>query len=186
MPAMERKDFLQIGCRCGIGAVATVLLAPAVLAEGAPSRTGCPQQPPELATQLHAWIVDFLAAADEQLTPEARARLLQACGRAEVRRTALAGSPRPTITLEQMAAGLRRSVGEQNVRLDGNRLEVSFGECGCPLVGPTPERLSDTWCECARGYMTELASARLGKPARVQLTEAIKRGGQRCRWVIEA
>jgi hypothetical protein len=182
---MERKAFLQVGCRCGLGAAAAMLLAPAVMAEDAPSSPGCPQQQPELATQLHAWLVDFLAAVDAQLDSPARARLLQACGRAEVRRTALAGSPRPTVTLEQMAAGFRGSLGEQNVRLEGDRLEVAFGRCECPLVGPTPERLSDTWCECARGYMTELMSARLGRPVRAELVEAIKRGGTRCRWVFQ-
>ena len=182
---MERKAFLQMGCRCGVGAVASMLLAPAVVAEGAPSSPSCAQQQPDLATQLHAWLVDFLAAADAQLDQPTRARLLQACGRAEARRTALAGAPRPTVTLEQLAARFRGAVGEENVRLAGNRLEVSFGRCDCPLVGPTPERLSDTWCECARGYMAEVMSARLGRPAQVELVEAIKRGGQRCRWVFQ-
>jgi len=184
---MERKDFLHAGCRCGMSAAAMMLLAPAMLAEGAPSTTGCPQQQqPDLATQVHAWLVDFLAAVDSQLDPPARARLLQACGRAEARRTALAGAPRPTMTLEQLATRWRGSFGENNVRLDGNRLDLMVDRCACPLVGATPERLSDTWCECARGYMTELMAARLGRPVQVELREAIKRGGQRCHWVFQA
>jgi len=183
---MERKDFLQTGCRCGMSAAALMLIAPAVLAEGAPSATGCPQQQADLAPQLHAWLVDFLAAVDSQLDPPARARLLQACGRAEARRTALAGAPRPTMTLEQLAARWRGSMGENSVRLAGNQLELMVDRCACPLVGPTPERLSDTWCECACGYMTELMAARLGRPVQVELREAIKRGGQRCHWVFRA
>jgi hypothetical protein len=181
---MERKDFLQIGCRCGISAVATMLLAPVAIAEGAPSRAGGQQQP-ELSTQVHAWVVDLLAAADEQLAPEARARLLQACGRAEALRGKPAGPPRPPVTLEQMAAGLRRQSGEDSVRLVGNRLEYAgTRRCECPLVGAAPERLSDTWCECARGYMMTMMTERLGRPVQVDLVEAIKRGGQQCRWVF--
>lgn len=181
---MERKQFLQVGCRCGIGAVASVLLAPAAFAEGAPVSRGCSPQQPELATQLHAWIVDLLAAMDANLDQPTRARILQACGRAEALRGAPVPPP-PTVTLEQFAARLRLRLGEENVRLTGNQLEVAYGErCECPLVGPTPERLSDTWCECARGYMTAMMSGRLGRPVQIDLVEAVKRGGQRCRWVV--
>jgi hypothetical protein len=183
---MERKAFLQMGCRCGLGAVASVLLAPAVLAEGAPAARGCIPQQPDLSTQLHAWLVDLLAALDSELDPPTRARILQACGRGE----ALRGRPTPpppTVTLEEFATRLRARLGEENVRLAGNRLEVAYGSrCDCPLVGPAPERLSDTWCECARGYMTEMMTGRLGRPVQVDLVEAVKRGGQRCRWVFQA
>ncbi len=183
---MERKTFLQMGCRCGFGAVASMLLVPAALAEGVPSGSGCPQQQPELATQLHAWIVDLLAAMDADLDQPTRSRILQACGRAEALRGAPVPPP-PTVTLEQLAARLRGRLGEENVRLAGNRLEVAYGNrCECPLVGPAPERLSDTWCECAKGYMTAMLSGRLGRPVQVELVEAVKRGGQRCRWVVQA
>lgn len=182
---MERKSFLQLGCRCGVGAVASMLLAPAVMAEGVPAVHGClPQQDPELATQLHAWIVDLLAAMDADLDAPTRARILQACGRAEALRGAPVPPP-PTVTLEQLATRLRVRLGEENVRLAGNRLEVAYPRCECPLVGPAPERLSDTWCECARGYMTAMMSGRLGRPVQVELLEAIKRGGQRCRWAFQ-
>ena len=62
-------------------------------------RCGCSQQQPELATQVHAWVVDLLAAMDANLDQPTRARILQACGRAEAlrgvntRRT-LPGTPR--------------------------------------------------------------------------------------------
>jgi len=182
---MERRDFLQSGCRCGVAAAGMALLAPTSPAVGA-TTTVCPQQQqPNLATQMHAWLVDLMAAVDSQLGPQARVRLLQACGRAEVRRTALAGAPRPTMTLEQLAARWRRAYGEANVRLEGNRLELIQTVCDCPLVGPTPERLSDTWCECAVGGMTELVAARLGRPVRTELREAIKRGSQRCHWIFQ-
>lgn len=183
---MERKDFLRMGCRCGVGAVASMLLAPAVMAEGAPASCGCIPQQPELATQLHAWIGDLLASMDAELDQPTRTRILQACGRAEALRGAPVPPP-PTVTLEQLAARLRVRLGEANVQLAGNRLEVAYGErCECPLVGPAPERLSDTWCECARGYMTAMMSGRLGRPVQVELVEAVKRGGQRCRWVFQA
>jgi hypothetical protein len=185
-PPMERKAFLQMGCRCGVGAVASVLLAPVGMAEGVPSARSCLQQQPDLASQAHAWILDLLAAMDTELDQPTRARILQACGRAEALRGAPVPPP-PTVTLEQLAVRLRVRLGEENVRLAGNRLEVTYGNrCECPLVGPTPERLSDTWCECARGYMMAMMSGRLGRPVQVDLVEAVKRGGQRCRWVFQA
>jgi len=180
---MERKEFLQVGCRCCVG-TATALLVPAAVEAKGPASAGSRQQQPELSTQVHAWLVDFLAVADAQLDPAARARLLQACGQAEARRTS--GPPRPAVTLEQLAQRWRGAFGEANVRLAGNQMELFVDRCACPLVGPTPERLSDTWCECARGYMTELMNSRLGHPVRVELREAIKRGGQRCHWVFQA
>jgi hypothetical protein len=177
---MERKEFLHTGCRCGIAAAAMMLFGPNVEAEGAVPAGD--QQQPDLAAQVHAWVVDFLAAVDAQLDPAARARLLQACGQAESRRTS--GPAQAPITLEQLAVRWRRSFGEANVRLAGDQMEVFSGSCGCPLVGPTPERLSDTWCECAMGYMLDRIGTRLGRPVQVELREAIKRGGQRCHWVV--
>jgi len=179
---MERKEFLQVGCRCCVGAAAA-LLVPATAAANGPVSAGSRQQQPDLSTQVHAWLVDFLAAVDAQLDPAARVRLLQACGRAELRRLL---PPQPTVTLEQLAQELRGPGDGSNVRLVGNQMEWFVPRCGCPLVGSTPERLSDTWCECARGAMTELAEARLGRPVRVELREAIKRGGRRCHWVFAA
>jgi len=177
---MERKEFLNVGCRCGMGAAAAMLFGPSLEAAAPPA---CQQQP-QLATQVHAFIVDLLAAVDAQLDPPARARLLQACGAAESRRTA--GPAQPPITLEQQAERWRRAFGEANVRLAGNVMEVFSNECSCPLVGPAPERLSDTWCECARGYLTDRLGTSLGRPVQVEVREAIKRGGRRCHFVIRA
>lgn len=176
---MKRMEFLQVGCRCGIGAVAALLVPSGVEPKG-PASAGNQQQQPDVSTRVHDWVVNFLAVVDAQLDPAARSKLLQACGRAEFRR--LSVPPQPTVTLDQLAQEFRAS--GSNVRFAGNEMEWFSDRCGCPLVGPTPERLSDTWCECARGAMMEFMNARLGREVRIELREAIKRGGQRCHWVI--
>jgi len=181
---MKRNEFLQVGCRCGIGAVAA-LLVPAAFEANSPAYAGNQQQQqPDVSTKVHAWVVGFLAAVDTQLDPAARSKLLQECGRAEFR--GLGIPPQPVVTLEQLAEEFRARGGGADLRFSGNELEWFSDRCGCPLVGPTPERLSDTWCECARGAMMEFMNVRLGRPVRVELREAIKRGGQRCHWVITA
>lgn len=178
---MERKEFLHTGCRCGMAAAAMMLFGPGVEAEGAVPSSG---QQADLAAQVHAWMVDFLAAVDAQLDPAARARLLQACGRAEARRTSIDEARRAEGDVQRFLATWRRWIGENNVRYADNRVELFVDRCGCPLVGATPERLSDTWCECARGWVTEMFSTAVGHPVQAELVEAIKRGGQRCHWVI--
>ena len=178
---MDRKHFLQTGCRCVLGGAPIAFFAPAMLAEGAPSDE--PQQE-RLAEAIHAWIVDLLAAADEQLDPAARARLLQACGRAEARRTSINEARSANGDVQRFLATWRRWIGENNVRYADNRVDLFVDRCSCPLVGSAPERLSDTWCECARGWVTEMFSTAAGHPVQAELVEAIKRGGQRCHWVI--
>ena len=179
---MKRKEFLQVGCRCGIGAAVAALLVPAGAEAKSPADAGSQQQQPDVSTKVHDWVVNFLAVVDKQLDPAARSELLQACGRAEFRNLSI--PPQPTVTLEQLAQEFR--AGGSNVRFAGNEMEWFSDRCGCPLVGPAPERLSDTWCECARGAMMEFMKMRLGREVRVELCEAIKRGGQRCRWVVTA
>lgn len=178
---MDRKEFLHTGCRCGLSAAAMAFLAPALVAEAASATD--PQQVSQ-AEAMHAWLVDMLAAVDTQLDPAARVRLLQACGRAEARRTSFDAARQANGDLERFLATWRRWLGEANVRSADGRVELFADHCSCPLVGSAPERLSDTWCECARGWMTEMFGTALGRPVPVELVESIKRGGRRCHWVI--
>jgi predicted hydrocarbon binding protein len=44
---------------------------------------------------------------------------------------------------------------------------------------------SDTYCACSLGWMKETFEAVMGRPVDVTLVEPVKRGGQRCQFMIQ-
>jgi hypothetical protein len=75
--------------------------------------------------------------------------------------------------------------GEEYVRRDGDTVEVLCAECLCALVNEGPARLSDTYCTCSLGWMKETFEMAAGIPVDVTLVESVKRGDQRCRFMIQ-
>jgi predicted hydrocarbon binding protein len=60
-----------------------------------------------------------------------------------------------------------------------------YSKCLCPLVQSGSETLSDTYCNCSRGWVKEMFEMVSGKPVEVTLTESIKRGAKACRFVVQ-
>jgi hypothetical protein len=87
---------------------------------------------------------------------------------------------------------LKIRAGEHIVRREGNVVTYGFAmkpgvaitRCGCPIAEHGPEGLSATFCRCSVGFVRAMFSGYPGRPVRVELLEALKRGGKTCRFKI--
>ena len=160
---MNRKEFLAAG---------------AVLAA---ARSAPAQQPDASRKFREAWVAGLMENLERQLDRPARVALMESCGRSCARRGAVkmaAGG------LDKLIDALAGHIGKENARREGDAVHVTYTKCYCPLVGDGPPRLPDAWCECSRGWLLEVFGAAAGKPVQVDLLESIKRGGEKCRFVV--
>lgn len=140
-----------------------------------------------------AWVKRLVDVVDSQLQPAARQKLMESCGRACY--TAGHGE-RPAKTdphaLEQLLAGLKKWSSEDGLVRKGRTIDFTYGKppgakgarCLCPVVESGPAGLSGTYCQCSVGYVKEMFERATGKPVHVELVESLKRGGQKCRFLI--
>ncbi len=187
---MDRKQFLA-----GLSATAaTVILARDI--GWADEKSAAPSSKETPLNQKYdfaqTYIKRFMDVMDAQLTPEQRAALMEANGRACYRgshQRKFPGSP------DEYVAMLREKFGPEMIRKEGNKIYFRYisnpaglrtddGYCLCPLVEKGPVGLSGTYCNCSVGYVGEMFSQIAGKPVKIELTESVKRGGKACRFVI--
>ncbi len=132
------------------------------------------------------WVENLMASMDAHLDEQARVHLMEACGRACARTGPARVAKECQGNLEQWLTILAKwHGGEEYVRRDGDAVEVLCAECLCALVKDGPARLPDTYCTCSFGWMKETFEAVLGRSVDVTLVESIKRGGQRCQFLVQ-
>jgi len=175
MAHMERKNFVNL-----TGAALVVLGAKRASAQE-PS-----QQAAERWKKMHqAWVESLMAGLDANVDEPTRTKTMLSMGRACARRSGVLREAQAAQgDVDKMVANLARHVGKENCRREGNVVHLRYPKCYCPIVGEGPERLSNTWCNCSRGWVHEVFETVTGKPVQVQLTHSIKRGDPDCRFVV--
>jgi predicted hydrocarbon binding protein len=63
-------------------------------------------------------------------------------------------------------------------------LKVADGYCLCPILEDAPKDIPPIYCQCSAGYVREIFERGVGKPARVEITETVLRGGKSCRFTV--
>lgn len=131
------------------------------------------------------WIANLMENLDAQVDEQARIKLMEACGRACAKRDSLAPLTKAAAgDLDKLLSALAKHVGQENARREGSVVHLRYPKCFCPLVASGPARLSDTYCNCSRGWVLEVFGAVTGKPVTVELLRSIKRGDASCDFVI--
>ncbi len=207
---MDRHTFLK---SCCLGVCGLAALGPAVAGATREKTAGSRPDPADreksegsrpdpaderFEAKAHRWIADMMRGLDTHADAATRTRIMQAQGRAcyawfddNVAHT----SEKFKGNLDAFCAAVGKAVGPDNLRREGNTIffnyvgspegkRVDKGQCLCPLVENAPAGLSPTFCECSIGYVSEMFGRVAGKPAQVQLLEALKRGGQKCRFRV--
>lgn len=181
---MDRKEFLKCACGFGIGSGAALIAS-----EADAARAAAPTEEAQTMTQrekfAHDWVRTLMTNMDTQLDESSRVALMEASGRACARRGAVKAALDCGGDLERLLSTLRKWVGEDKVIRNGKQVRLTYGKCLCPIVQSGSERLSDTYCNCSRGWVREMFETVCGKPVDVQLKESIKRGGKACRFIVQ-
>ena len=198
MGKIDRKEFLHQSVRLG-GCCGAALLAGTLSALGQePSKPQSVFTPcPDRVKQGQEVIKRLVGQMDQKLDKATRDEIMESCGRL-CHDTAYPAPPSPT---QEAAArfleGISKSVGKENIEQSGDEtvvhyqytqnpsgLNVADGYCLCPIMEDAPKGVSPTYCQCSVGYVRAIVEQGLGKPAKVELTESILRGGKGCHFIV--
>ncbi len=134
---------------------------------------------------VHDWISNLMVNMDRQMEKGEKIRLLEECGRACAKRHAQKEALKSRGNVDAWLATMKKWVGENNVKKEGNAVRVIYSKCLCPLVQDGPSLKSDTYCNCSRGWLKEVFETVVEKPVEVKLEDSIMKGGQQCRFTID-
>ncbi len=129
------------------------------------------------------WAHNILASIDST-SEETRRRLMESCGRNCARSSVVNSAARCRGDLGKFLGTMRKWIGKDNVLLEGNRIDLTYDRCLCPLPLEVPESLASTFCNCSRGWLLEMFELVVGRPVEVELVSSIKAGGDKCRFVV--
>ncbi len=168
---MDRKAFLTL--------IATAPGACCGLSAQTPQGTPCDKR----FDFAQTWLKRLLVVLENDSDPGAADRILESMGRACFKASHAGRNAPPD--LDKMLAGLAAFAGKENVRREGNTIDINLNnkKCLCPFTEQGPEGLPAAYCKCSAGYMKAGFEPFGGEP-KVELIETVKRGGQSCRFRI--
>jgi predicted hydrocarbon binding protein len=130
------------------------------------------------------WVTNLMRSIDAHLDEETKINLMESCGRACARESAIGAAEKCEGDLTKLLSTLEKWIGKGNVQRDGDVVHVIYPRCLCHLVAKQPPRLPDTYCYCSRGWLKEMFETVHGEPVEVELLESIKRGGEQCSFTV--
>ncbi|MBN2088818.1 hypothetical protein JW964_04360 [candidate division KSB1 bacterium] len=177
---MNRKKFIRTACQVGIG-VATLLSGGVMSQDTKPEA-----EKPEDRRQkfLQQWLKNLMENMGEQMDETTQIKLLEACGRDCAGSHAKQEAQKYAGNLDGWLGTLKKWVGETNVKQDGNRIQVVYAKCFCPLVQEAAPFANGTYCNCSRGWLLEVFETVVQKPVQVVKEETIIGGGKECRFKV--
>jgi predicted hydrocarbon binding protein len=175
---MNRKDFMKK--TCGVGAA--LALAGTVKAQTEEKKAEEKSDPAQKFQE--GWVVSFLKNMDSQFDDATRIHLMESCGRDCARRGATRMAEACKGDVDRLVAKLAEMLGQGNARRENNAIRLVYEKCYCPMVAKGPARLSDTYCNCSRGWVMEMFEIASGKPVKVACLSSIKRGGEKCEFEV--
>jgi predicted hydrocarbon binding protein len=174
---MDRSTFLKRSF--GAGALAACGAA-------IPARAQEPSKDADPAAAFReTWVKNFLKNLDASLGVPERAALMEANGRDCARRGAIRMAESSRDDMAGFVEKLGGLVGAENAALGDGKVVLIYRECYCPMVSAVPGPLSQTWCECSRGWVLQMFETVAGRPLNVALVSSIKRGDPVCRFEVE-
>jgi len=198
MRPIDRKEFFKqsvkwSGC-CGAALLASTM--PMVCAGEEKEKsvfTPCEDR----VKQGQEVLKRIIAQLDQKLDKTTREAIMESCGRL-CHDGANPNTKKPTPEeASRFLEGMRNYVGKEGVQQSGDEtiiyfkytrnprgLKVSDGYCLCPILEDAPKGISSSYCHCSVGYVKAIFEQGLGKPANVELTNSILRGGKSCDFTV--
>jgi hypothetical protein len=178
---MNRKAFLVRSMTGLVGCCAAM----AGVAEGGQAAAAQPSDPEKQF--IKDWLADLMDAIGRETDEATKVRLLGACGRACWERhefkhaMPVAGRRDPDRLIAAMKSNFE-------VWRDGQVVHVRFGPvtpgCYCPAARYRPATPNDVHCNCSRGSHQAMWETELGRPVRVDILEAVRRGDKTCHFLV--
>jgi predicted hydrocarbon binding protein len=182
---MKRKEFLKKMLGMGLASGSMLLLERRkTMAQSGDKKSGAKAKDKSQRFK-EAWIITLLKNMDEQFDEKTRAKMMESCGRDCARRDSIQMAESSKGDVGKLVRSLAKFLGDKNCYLEDDIVHLEYGKCYCELVAEGPERLSDTYCFCSRGWVLEMFETAAQKPVKVELLQSIKRGASSCKFLIK-
>jgi hypothetical protein len=196
---MKRKSFLK--GTLGLAAAGALLGGGKAMAQETKAQP-CEKKLAGKNKFLLGWLVAWLGNMKGDLPENELVKVIEDNGRACAERSGtLAWAKSFNGDVDKFLDAMRREIGENNARRDGDRITLIYEKCFCPLVGDLQgphvgdiqdpvmagngKRLPPEYCLCTRGWTKAVYGAVAGKEVKVDLKSTIQRGDPRCLIVVD-
>jgi hypothetical protein len=198
---LKRKEFLGTlgragACACAAAAGCRSALGGQTTASASKPGDKTRERASKRMEFVDEWVGRFFEVMDRTLDEPARERLMVANGRSCY--AAYAGPPKKQPgpdAFEKFKAWVAEKGKDRGYAIDGRVVSFEFvgsaetgqaspeGVCLCPTAeAQKAGTLTPTYCLCSVGYVQEMHERMLGRPVKVELVEAVLRGGKRCKF----
>ncbi|RPI26585.1 MAG: hypothetical protein EHM61_11345 [Acidobacteria bacterium] len=187
---MNRKEFLRKSVGMGLGSGALLVLNQG---NGTLQATATPEEELTKAKRekefIEGWLTDLLDTMGEELDEKTIIKLIEGCGRGCYNRHQFKKdiAKEGANDLEKLLAAYRKVFG--NVQKEGNAVHIRFNTkergCFCPVLRERPSKINAMHCHCHKGTHEAIFKAALGRTYEAKIVESVRRGGERCHFVIE-
>jgi hypothetical protein len=181
---MNRKEFFLRVWQLIMGAGAAIPLKETNLVFPASRQNGREDPMTQKTKFINEWILNLMENMDKHLDGKEKINLLEQCGRACAERHARAEALKHKGNLDGWLGQFKKWVGPDNVRMEENGVRVIYSKCLCPLVQDRPPLMSETYCNCSRGWLLETFETVMEKPVKVKMEDSIMQGGEQCRFLV--
>jgi len=180
---MDRKEFFRKSLQSSIACSGLLLST----GHAALSEPNCQQQEAKDRSQKFKedWLISLMRNMDGQLEKGERESLMVACGRDCARRGAMKLAESCKGDVGKLVESLAGFLGKEGNYIEGNTVHLTYTKCYCHLVDQGPERLSETYCNCSRGWVLEMFETAAAKPVEVEVLQTIKRGAPSCKFIVK-
>jgi len=135
---------------------------------------------------MERWIIQLMAGLDEHVDEEARAKVLEHCGR-QCQSEGFVKKARGIFEKSKNVDEFLDEFGKvyKHLRREGDNVYIVYPRCYCSFVNKIPAgKLSATYCNCSRGWTKELFEGALERPVEVVMEKSIVMGDSECRFRI--
>jgi hypothetical protein len=175
---MKRKSFLKGAI--GVAAAGTLLGGGKIMAQEKDD-VPCEKKLAGKNKFLLGWLAAWLGNMKKDLPEAEMAKVIEDNGRACAERGGmLAGARSLNGDMDKFLAAMRKHIGENNARREGNKITLVYEKCFCPLVAGVEGTLPGEYCLCTVGWTKAVYGAVAGKEVKVDLKSSIKRGAPQC------
>lgn len=146
--------------------------------------------------KIAEWIKGAMERLDALVDEETRFQIMENCGYkcAEINRNAIeeaiARRNKYKSLDEFLEAEQRNPMRGTKLRREGGILHYfykpqDFGvRCYCSMVRAATEKISPTYCHCAKGFIQKLWEGILERPVKVEFVKSIVSGAEECEFII--
>jgi predicted hydrocarbon binding protein len=181
---MSRKEFFYKASKLALGLWTTVILIRPKFLFSNGKINSQENQMSQKIKFMHNWISNLMKNMDQHMDEKEKIKLLEECGRACARIHAQKEAMKFQGQLEGWLSTMKKWVGSENIRQEEDVVHVMYSKCYCPLVQDAPPLMSNTYCNCSRGWLKEVFDTVMENPVEVKLEDSIMKGGKQCRFSV--